>query len=123
MKRKNMLTEAEYDVMMELWEFPKGMKQSELLMKMNEKGKNWARQTLNTVITKLIEKGMIDREKRFVCAAISKEDYCNNQVLEMVKEWYNGRLSNLFLTFTKEKRLTQEDVRELEEILKTYEAE
>lgn len=123
MKNRYTLTEAEYDVMLELWKFPEGIRQSELLNQINAGGKDWARQTLNTMITRMLDKGVISREKRMVRPAIDKETYCNHQIEEMLWEGYDGRLSNLVLAFSKENRLTQEDVKELEEIIKGYGAE
>ena len=94
-----------------------------LLEAVNAAGKDWKRQTLNTLVTRLMEKGLVNRENRHVCAAMDKQAYSNLQVEEVVREVYAGKLSNLVLAFAKDKKLTKEDAKELEKLLEAYETE
>ena len=123
MRGKYYMSDAERDVMEVLWTFPEGVNQSILLKAVNDSGKDWKRQTLNTFNTRLMEKGLVNRENRYVTAAMDKKAYCNLQVEEVVKEVYDGKFSNLLLTFAKNKKLTKEDKKELEKILEAYETE
>ena len=117
------MSEAERDVMEVLWTFPEGVNQSVLLKAVNAAGKDWKRQTLNTFITKLMEKGLVNRENRYVTAAMDKQAYGNWQIEEVVKEVYDGKISAFMLAFAKDQKLTKEDKKELEKILEAYETE
>ena len=123
MKNKYSMSDAERDVMDVLWTFPEGVNQSILLEEVNATGKDWKRQTLNTLVTRLMEKGLVNRENRHVCAVMDKQVYSNLQVEEVVREVYDGKLSNLVLAFAKDKKLTKEDAKELEKLLEAYETE
>ena len=123
MRGKYYMSEAERDVMEVLWTFPEGVNQSVLLKAVNESGKDWKRQTLNTFITKLMEKGLVNRENRYVTAAMDKQAYGNWQIEEVVKEVYDGKISAFMLAFAKDQKLTKEDKEELEKILEAYETE
>ncbi|MBR2038276.1 MAG: BlaI/MecI/CopY family transcriptional regulator [Lachnospiraceae bacterium] len=123
MKNKYSMSDAERDVMEVLWTFPEGVNQSILLEAVNATGKDWKRQTLNTLVTRLMEKGLVNRENRHVCAVMDKQVYSNLQVEEVVREVYDGKLSNLVLAFAKDKKLTKEDAKELEKLLEAYETE
>ena len=101
MRDKYSMSDAERDVMEVLWTFPKGVNQSILLEAVNATGKDWKRQTLNTLVTRLMEKGLVNRENRHVCAVMDKQVYSNLQVEEVVREVYDGKLSNLVLAFAK----------------------
>ena len=123
MRGKYYMSEAERDVMEVLWTFPEGVNQSVLLKAVNAAGKDWKRQTLNTFITKLKEKGLVNRENRYVTAAMDKQAYGNWQIEEVVKEVYDGKISAFMLAFAKDQKLTKEDKKELEKILEAYETE
>ncbi len=103
-----------------LWDFPGGIKQSTLLEHMNNAGKDWKRQTLNTFITRLEDKGMVRREHRVVWTTMSREEFNNLQVEEVVTNVYGGLFSNLVLAFAKEKKLTQEDAEQLKKVVEAY---
>ena len=123
MRGKYNISDAERDVMDVLWQFPEGIRQSALLEAVNASGKDWKRQTLNTLITRLMEKGLINRESRHVCAAMTKEEYCNLQVEEVIADVYGGKFGGLVLAFAQSGKITKEDVGELKKLLAEYEAE
>ena len=123
MRGKYNISDAERDVMEVLWQFPEGIKQSALLEAVNASGKDWKRQTLNTLITRLMEKGLINRESRHVCAAMTKAEYCNLQVEEVIADVYGGKFGGLVLAFAQSGKITKEDVGELKKLLTEYEAE
>ncbi|MBP3543099.1 MAG: BlaI/MecI/CopY family transcriptional regulator [Lachnospiraceae bacterium] len=114
------LPESEREVMEMLWKFPQGIKQSALLECLNEVGKDWKRQTVNTFITRLEEKGLVRRENRIVWAAMGKEAFSNLEVEDVVENVYGGMFSKLVLAFAKEKKLTKEDAEQLKRIMEAY---
>ena len=62
MKKIYDMSAAEMEVMEKLWEYEEGIKQAELLALFEEDGKEWKRQTLNTFLSRLENKGLVKRE-------------------------------------------------------------
>ncbi len=114
------VSDAEDDVLEMLWTFPEGIKQSALLECMNQAGKDWKRQTLNTLITRLMEKGLVERENRHVWAAMTKEEFARAQIGKVIEEMYEGKLSKMVLAFTRNQSITKEDAADLQQLLETY---
>lgn len=114
------LPESEREVMEMLWKFPDGIKQSLLLEHLNNAGKDWKRQTVNTFITRLEEKGLVRRESRTVWANMSKEEFSNLQVQDVVENVYGGLFSNLVLAFARDRKITKEDAKQLKKIVEAY---
>ena len=59
MKVNHKITGAEREVMEVLWQRTEPMQTRELLEEMKERGKKWKRQTLNTLLFRLEEKGIV----------------------------------------------------------------
>ena len=66
MKVSHKITETERNVMEVLWENSDPVATRELLEMMKEKGKSWKRQTLNTLLFRLEEKGIVSRDRKSV---------------------------------------------------------
>ena len=66
MKVSHNITDTEKSVMDILWDRPDAVATRELLDLMKEKGKNWKRQTLNTLLFRLEEKGIVNRTRAYV---------------------------------------------------------
>ena len=117
------LPETEREVMEMLWKFPEGIKQSALLKCLNEAGKDWKRQTVNTFITRLEEKGLVRRENRIVWPGMSKEAFKNMEIEDAVEAVYGGLFSNMLMAFAKEKKLSAEDIAQLKKFVEAYQDE
>lgn len=114
------LPDAEAVVMEKLWEQKQPIKQSQFLILFQEAGKEWKRQTLNTFLSRLEEKGLVKREHRMVSAVYSKEEYSLMQMKEALNYMYDGRLSNFVAAFTKGNEIDAEEAEELIKILEDY---
>ena len=73
MKVNHKITGAEREVMEVLWQRTEPMQTRELLEEMKERGKKWKRQTLNTLLFRLEEKGIVSRKRAYVEAALSQD--------------------------------------------------
>lgn len=113
-------SEAELEVLEKLWDLNEGVKQSQLLALFEADGKEWKRQTLNTFLSRLEEKGLVTRENRIVKAAVSREDYHYEQIQAAIDSMYGGRLSNLVAAYVKDERITKNEKNELKNILEKY---
>ena len=61
MKDRYSISDAEREVLEMLWKQEGGVKQSQLLAMFEKEGKEWKRQTLNTFLARLEEKGLVKR--------------------------------------------------------------
>ncbi len=83
------------------------------------KQKGWKKNTVYTMLTRLIEKKLIERrEPGFVCIPlIDKETVGLSESVGVVQKFYNGSLSLFARAFVRENKLTAEDIAELRRIL------
>lgn len=117
MRRNLYASEAEQEVLEKLWDQEEGIKQSKLLALFEADGKEWKRQTLNTFLSRLEEKGLVTRENRIVRTNYSREDYHYNQMKAAIDEMYEGRLSNFVAAFVKKNTISESEAEELIRIL------
>lgn len=118
MYHKYKISDAEQTVLEMLWKCGGEIKQTELLKQLEDSGKEWKRQTLNTLITRLADKGLIVRENRVVKAVFSEKEFNNLQMGEIIDQIYSGRLSSFISAFTKERGISEEDANEILALLK-----
>lgn len=111
------ISEAEQEVMEKLWDQEDSIKQSQLLALFEADGKEWKRQTLNTFLSRLEDKGLVERENRMVKAVYSREEYNCMQMKAAIDHMYEGRLSNFVAAFVKKNTVSKNDVKELIRIL------
>ena len=117
MHHKFHVSDAEYEVLEMLWKCGGEIRQTELLKKFTETGKDWKRQTLNTLIARLEEKKLVERENRIVKAVYSQTEYNNLQMQENIEQMYNGKLSRFIASFTEQKGISKEEAEEILSII------
>ena len=117
MYHKYNLPDAEYEVLEMVWKCGNEIRQTALLKEFELAGKEWKRQTLNTLITRLEEKGLIERESRVVKAAITREAFNYLQMKENIDHMYGGKMSSFFAAFTGEETISKEEAEEIYRIL------
>ena len=120
MKKSYNMSDAEREVMEKLWDQTESIRQSHLLALCEENGKEWKRQTLNTFLSRLEEKGLVERENRMVRAVYGREEYNLLQMKESIDHMYGGKLSNFVAAFTKENGINEEEAKTLIHILEKY---
>lgn len=113
-------SEAELEVMEKLWDLEEGVKQSKLLALFEADGKEWKRQTLNTFLSRLEEKGLVTRENRIVKTALSREEYHYEQIQAAIDAMYGGSLSNLVAAYLREEKLSKSEKKELRRLFDDY---
>lgn len=111
------ISDAEFEVMEKLWDQDASIKQSQLLALFEKEGKGWKRQTLNTFLSRLEEKGLVKRENRMVEPVYSRERYSFMQMKEAINCMYGGKISNFVAAFTKENGIDQKEAAALIKIL------
>ena len=78
---------------------------------------DWKRPTTYTTLKKLCEKGYFKMEDRKVFSLISKDEYNARQSERFVQETFDGSLPALVLSFGSRKKLSPEEIDELQAII------
>lgn len=90
------------------------------LVKICEKELSWKKSTTYTVLKKLCERGIFQNEKGIVSSLVSKEELNSRQSEKFVEENFEGSLPAFIAAFTKRKRLSQKDMKEIKELLDKF---
>ena len=105
--------------MEKLWQQSQPIKQTELLAMFNAEGKDWGRQTLNTLLLRLEERGFVKRERRKVWAAYNQEEFGVQIMEEAAENYFAGKTNRLFAAFA-EKNLSVEQAEDLQKMIADY---
>lgn len=108
MKASHKITGAEREVMEVLWKYSEPVQTKDLLEEMKEKGRNWKRQTLNTLLFRLEEKGIVSRRRAYVQAALTEEELLQIQTQEILDDFYGGKYGNFFAALTGNQKIDSE---------------
>lgn len=111
------MSNTERQVLEYLWESNDTVKNRDLLEVFTSKGKKWKPQTLNTILFRLNEIGLVIRERGTVKAAYTKQEYdamVANDILEMS---YDGKLSNFVAALTGSATISDEVYEELRKLI------
>ena len=120
MENKYNITDAELEIMKELWE-NKQLSLNELTEKLNKKEPR-NKNTIKTLLYRLIEKGAVksinknQKENEFK-ANISKEKYLKKENQRFLNKLYNGNTSNMLLNFVENKEISKEELKKLIEMI------
>lgn len=113
MKNSYKLAEAEQEVMKVLWENNGKLSTGDLLDQMKKKGKNWKRQTLNTLLARLEEKGLVKRPRAFVEASMTEQELKQLQAKAILDHFYGGKLKNFCAALIGDSRLNAKEAASL----------
>ena len=112
------ITDAELELMKILWSTPEGMTSGDIRNRLNT---DWERTTVLTLLSRLCEKGAVsvDREKRpgVYKPLVSREDYSLDRARSLLENLYNGSVRGLMAALCAGGDLTEQDIRELQELL------
>lgn len=78
---------------------------------------SWKRTTTYSILKKLCEKGFFRMENSIVTALITKKEYHSIQSEKFVEETFHGSLPALVLAFGSRKKLSREDIEELQKAI------
>lgn len=121
--KKISLTDAEWEVMECLWDHAPQTGR-ELAGSMKQK-MGWARTTTLTVLGRLEDKGAVGSESREgmkqFSPLISRDAVAIQETESFLERVYQGSLSMLVSSLTKNQKLTKQDVDELYDILNGWE--
>lgn len=87
------------------------------LVKLAASELDWKKSTTYTVLKRLIERGLFKNEGGVVTARISREEYYAQRSEHFVDESFSGSLPAFIAAFTSRKKLTEEDIAELQKLI------
>jgi len=112
---------SEKEVLEYLWENPQGMGSRDILAYFNEhKKKDWKKQTLNTFLLRLAQKGLVKNEKekakRVYYAVYNESEYETKRAESVLDTFYSGSISKFVMALTGGEKIdakTAEEIRKL----------
>ena len=110
--------ESEYRFCEILWD-NEPVSSSELVRLCNEK-LEWKKSTTYTVIKRLTERGVIKSEDAIVTSLYSREEIQAAESAEVVERSFAGSLPSFIAAFTKNKKLTKEEIEEIQAIIDAH---
>lgn len=117
MKDSYKLADAEREILEVLWEHTEPVQTKDLLDLVNQRGRSWKRQTLNTLLFRLEKKGMVIRKYAYVQAALSEKELRQRQTQEILDDFYGGKLGNFCAALMGDSKIRKEDAEELNALI------
>lgn len=87
------------------------------LVKLANEMLNWQKSTTYTVLKRLCERGIFQNIGGTVTSLLSKEEFYAVQSEQFVEETFSGSLPAFLAAFTSRKKLSEEEIAELQELI------
>lgn len=114
------ISEAEHAVMEALWD-TSPLTAADVCEKVCV-SRDWSMPTVKTLLSRLVTKGAVDTEadgRRFLYSpTIARSDYVGHESRRMVDRLFGGSPASLFAQLVESEALTDEDLVEIERLLK-----
>lgn len=116
------LSDTEYALMEFIWQSDAELSFSEIMDYCSSTLKQpWKKQTVQTFLTRLIDKGALTAVrrgvKRYYSPAMSKTDFISKWTQGFLDEEYDGSLKKFMTALTGGNRLSEDEIKELHEFL------
>lgn len=113
--------ESEYRFCLLLWDHEPV--NSTRLVALCKEQLGWSKATTYTVIRRLEERGVVKNENATVTSLISKEDAQKSRLDEMMEDTFEGSMPAFLAAFSRSKRLTKSEVKQLQDFIDSYQEE
>lgn len=110
--------ESEYRFCLILWE--NEPVNSTKLVALCKEQLGWSKATTYTVIRRLAERGVLKNENAVVTALVSKEQVQESELEQMVEKTFEGSIPSFIAAFSRSKRLTDQEIKQLQEMIDSY---
>ena len=119
MKKLPQISEAEFEVMKIVWKYAP-INTNEITDRL-VKTSSWRPMTIQTLIKRLVTKGVLDYEKQgrvFVYTPlVKKSDYIDQESNSFLKRYYDGDITAMLSAYVKSDKLTETDIDTLRSLL------
>lgn len=116
------LTEKEYNIMKYIWDNPEGITFNEVYVYANAGDSKLKRQTVNTHLCHLIEKGFVRSEgeerRHLYYPVVPRAEYDNMLAERVVEQLFDGSLKKFVAALTSNRSLTSQEISELKALIK-----
>ena len=108
---RNAMSATEFYILQYLWTRETPATFAEIMVHFNEvEKKAWKKQTVNTFLSRLSQKGFLNIDKSgkraIYIPTVSSKKFYENYAKEIVDDSYEGSLKNFICAFTKGRKLT-----------------
>lgn len=110
--------ESEYRFCLILWE--NEPINSTKLVSICKEQLGWSKATTYTVLRRLGERGVLKNENAMVSSLVSKEQVQEAELEQMVEKTFEGSVPAFIAAFSKNKKLSAQEVEQLQEIIDNY---
>lgn len=114
------ISASEWEVLSALWEAPAPMRASEVLDVLPPE-KDWAQKTVNTFLTRLVEKGAAKAEKRggvnLYTAAVPREKCIREEASTFLSRVFRGHAGPALMHFIENEELSPDEIAALKKLL------
>ena len=121
------ISDAELEVLKQLWDSPDGATVRSLHEALRAAGRDWAYTTVQTLLQRLEEKGCIRKdatERAHVFkATVSREDLVGSQLDDLMERLCEGEASPLLLSLVQRRSFSRDDITALRALLREMEHE
>ena len=87
------------------------------LVQLCEQKFSWKKSTTYTMLRKLCEKGIFQNNSGNVVSVLSKQDWLTKKSVGFVEETFDGSLPQFIAAFTRHKKLSKQEIAEIQKIL------
>lgn len=121
---RNAMSATEFYILQYLWTRETPATFSEIMVHFNEEEKKeWKKQTVNTFLSRLSQKGFLNIDKSgkraiYIPAVTSKKFY-ENYAKQIVDDSYDGSLKNFICAFTANRKINTAEKEELLSYIQT----
>ena len=113
------ISDAEWEVMKVIWQNPKTT--SAFIIKSLSREKVWKPTTIKSLISRLLNKEVIDYEKcgkeYLYYALIGEEEYIKVESNSFLNRVFGGSINSMLLNFVKSENISKDEMEELRQIL------
>lgn len=114
----NAMSATEFYILKYLWSRETPATFSEIMTHFNEEEKKeWKKQTVNTFLTRLAQKGFLNIDKSgkraIYIPSVSRKKYYEDYAQQIIEDSYEGSLKNFICAFTENHKLTSNEKEEL----------
>lgn len=120
LKNKYKVTSAELEVLKVVWKLEEATF-NQISQELCKKT-NWKRNTIQTLISRLINKGTliadkVNKKSYIYYANINEKDYKMSENLSFINRLYNGSLNLMLSTFIEDNQISNDDLTKLKDLL------
>ncbi|HEV2443669.1 MAG TPA: BlaI/MecI/CopY family transcriptional regulator [Steroidobacteraceae bacterium] len=119
------ISEAESAVLAVLWQ--NGTATAEDVIAALAEPRNWQESTVKTLLGRLLKKGAVRAQKdgrRFIYSpTLAREEWLSRESESLLNRLYGGRVAPLVAHFSRHRKLSKRDIRELKRLIGELEDE